>query len=248
MPIPKEKSHGERGMRVGPGRIEIHVDGQRTGPPDGERGEERPALFDILAGEAKGQEQAEKTVDGRGEGHGDAVGSRETVGGDGGTEGAGEKDAGVREEEKRRPKNRGADSEMVVEVAGGRSKGKPGLVIFVEARAAEAGVGGLVVLGEIETVLDQRSASKGVIADAIAAHPGIEKREREKKEKQKQAFRVARTARGRCAEVWLVHVRVTRRKPFLFPTAIIIGQHGDVEPITQDRGRDLVLHTTVAVL
>ncbi len=136
----------------------------------------------ILAREAEGQEQAEKTVDGGGEGHGDAVGSRETVGGDGGTEGAGEKDTGMREEEKRRPKNRGANGEMVVEAAGGRSKGKPGLVVFVEARPTETFVGVLIVPGEIETVLNQRSASKSVIADAIAAHPGIKKRKREKEE------------------------------------------------------------------
>ncbi len=175
-------------MRVGPGGIEIHIDGQRTGQPDGESGEKRPAFFDILAGEAEGQEQAEKTVDAGGEGHADAVGSGETVGGDGGTEGAREKDAGVCEEEKRRPENRGADGEMVVEAAGGRSKRKLGQVVFVEARSAEAGVGMLVVFGEIETVLDQRGAGKGVVADAIAADPGVEKREREKKEKKKQTL------------------------------------------------------------
>ncbi len=94
----------------------------------------------------------------------------------------------MREEEKRGPENRGADGEMVVEVAGGRSKGGPGLVIFVEARPAEAGVGGLIVPGEIERVLDQRSASKSVVTDAIAANPGVEKRQREKKEKKKQAL------------------------------------------------------------
>src|SRR6266851_2879741 len=163
-------------MRVGPGWIEIHVDGKRTGPPDGERGEEGPALLHILAREAEGQEQAEKTIEGSGEGHGDAVGSGETVGGDGGTEGAGEKNAGMREEEKRRPENRGADGEMVVKVAGGRSKAGFGLVIFVKARPTETFVGVLIVLGEIETVLDQRSAGEGVVADTIAAHPGVEKR------------------------------------------------------------------------
>ncbi len=188
VPIPKEKGNGESGMRVGPGGIEIHVDGERTGPPGGERGDKRPALYDILAGDAEGQEQAEKTVEGGGEGDGNAVGSGETVGGDGRTQGAREEDAGMREKKKRRPENRGADGEMVVEVAGGRSKGGPGLVIFVEARPAEAGVGGLIVPGEIERVLDQRSASKSVVTDAIAANPGVEKRQREKKEKKKQAL------------------------------------------------------------
>ncbi len=151
----------------------------------------------ILAREAEGQEQAEKTVERSGESHGDAVGSGKTDGGDGGTEGASEKDAGGF-----------------------------GLIIFVKARPAETFVGQLIVPGEIKTVLNQRSAGKGVIADAIAAHPRVEKREREKKENQKQALRYTRGARGRCAEVWLVHERVTRRKPFLFPAAIIAGKHG----------------------
>src|SRR4029077_1168809 len=131
MPIPEKKRDGESGVRVGPGGIEIHVDGQRTGPPDGESGEKRPTLVDIFAGETKGEEQAEKYVEGGGEGHGDAVGSGKAVGGDGGTEGAGENDAGMREEEKGRPEDGGADGEMVVETAGGRSKAGLGLVIFV---------------------------------------------------------------------------------------------------------------------
>ena len=38
MPIPEEKSDGESGMRVGPGGIEVHVDGKRAGPPDGDGG------------------------------------------------------------------------------------------------------------------------------------------------------------------------------------------------------------------
>ncbi len=106
MPIPKKKSHRESGMRVRPGGIEIHVDGERAGPPDGKGGEERPALFDILACKAEGQEQAEKTIERSGEGHGDAVRGGKTVGGDGGTEGAREKNARVREEQKRHPENR----------------------------------------------------------------------------------------------------------------------------------------------
>jgi len=116
----------------------------------------------------------------------------------------------MREEEKRHPENGGADGEMVVEVAGGRAKGEPGLVIFVKARGAEAFVGVLIVLREVETVLDQRSAGKSVIADAIATDPGVEKGQREKEEKKKQALRIAGVARGRCAEVWLVHQRSTR--------------------------------------
>jgi len=36
----------------------------------------------------------------------------------------------------------------------------------------------------------------------------------------------------------LVHEGNTRRKPFLLLAAIITGQHDDVEPISQDRGKD----------
>ncbi len=53
MPIPEEKSDGESGMRVRPRRIEVHVDGQRAGPPDGDSGEERPTLVDVLARETE---------------------------------------------------------------------------------------------------------------------------------------------------------------------------------------------------
>src|SRR5882762_1192103 len=188
-------------MRVGPGRIEIHVDGERASPPHGERGEQRPALFHIVAREAEGQKQAEESIERSGQGHGGAVRSGKTVCGDGGTEGTRKKDADVREEKKRRPENSGADGEMVFEVIGGCSKGGPKLTAFVEAGAAEAFVGVAVVLGEIEIVLDERSAGKGVVADAIAAHPRVQKRKRENPKEKKQALRFSRAARRRCAEV-----------------------------------------------
>src|ERR1700674_2900413 len=188
----------------------------------------------------EGEKQAKESVDGGGERHGDAVRRGETVGSDGGTQSAREKDAGMRDEEKRHPENRGADGEMVVEVAGGSSKVGLGLVIFVDARPAEAFVGMPIVFGEIETVLDQRSASKSIIADAVPTHPGVEKRQRKKKKKKEQALRFARAAKRRWAEVFLVHERGIRRKLLLSPAAIITGQQHDVEPISQDRGRDLV--------
>ena len=144
--------------------------------------------------EAEGQKQAEKTVDGSGERHCDAVRSGKAVGGYGRTEGAREKDAGMRDEEKRRPENSRADGEMTFQVAGGRSKLGLGLAVLVEAHRAKTFVGMPVILGEIEIVLDERSAGKGVIADAIAAHPGIEKWERDEKEKYKQAHGITRAA------------------------------------------------------
>ena len=113
-------------------------------------------------------------------------------------------------EKKRSPENGGANREMVIEVAGGRAKFGLRLAIFVEARAAKTLVGMPVVFGEIEIVLNQRGAGKRVITDAIAAHPGIEKWERTKKEKEKQALGITRAGKRRWAEVLLVHERGTR--------------------------------------
>lgn len=210
VPIPEEESDGERGVCVGPGRIEVHVDGQGAGPPDGDGGEERPTFADVLARETESEEQTEKAIDGGGERHGDAIGGGETVGGDGGTEGASEQDGGVGEEEEGSPENRGADGEVIFEMAGGGAKVGFGLAIFVEARAAKTFVGMPVVFGEIEIVLNQRGAGKGVIADAIAAHPGIEKWERTKKEKKEQALGITRAGKRGWAEVLLMHEQGTR--------------------------------------
>ena len=146
----------------------------------------------------------------------------------------------MREEEKRHPKNRGSHGEMVVKVAGGRSIIGFGLAVFIEARPAETVVGMLIVSSEIETALNQRSTSKGVVADAVAAHPGVEERQREKKKKNEQALRFTRAANRRGTEVLLGHERGTRQKLLLSPATILTGQHHDVEPISQDRGRDLV--------
>src|SRR6266513_1310775 len=146
----------------------------------------------------------------------------------------------MREEEKRRPEYRGANREMIVEVARGRSKIGFGLAVFVEARSAETIVGMLIVPGEIETVLNQRSASKGVVADAVAAHPGVEERQREKKKNDEEALRFTRATKRRGAEILLGHERGTRRK-LLLPRLPSLQDSITMRSQTpQDRGRDLV--------
>ena len=90
------------------------------------------------------------------------------------------------EEKKRSPENGGADGEVIFEMAGRRAKVGLGLALFVKARAAKTFVGVAVVFGEIKIVLDQRGAGKRVITDAVAAHPGIQKRKRDKPENKKQ--------------------------------------------------------------
>ena len=75
---------------------------------------------------------------------------------------------------KRSPENGGPDGEVILEMAGEGAKFGLGLAAFVEARAAKTFIGMPVVFGEIEIVLNQGGAGKGVITDAVAAHPGIE--------------------------------------------------------------------------
>ena len=191
VPIPQEKRDDESGLGMRPGGIEVHVNGKRAGPPNGERGEQGPALVDIFARETERNQEAEKTVDGGGEGHGDAIGSGETVGGNCGAEGAGEKNAGVGKEKKRGPEDGGANGEVIIEMAGSRAEFGDWLAVFVETIFAEAFVGVLVIGGEIEIVLDQGGASVSVVADAVAAHPGIEHGEREQEEHQEEEFRFA---------------------------------------------------------
>ncbi len=99
----------------------------------------------------------------------------------------------MRGHEKRRPENGGSDGEMVIEMAGAGAKFRGGLAIFVETIFAEAGVGFLIVAGEIEIVLDQRSADESVVAHAVTANPGIKHGQGEQKEHEKQALRLAGT-------------------------------------------------------
>src|SRR5260370_14919909 len=133
----------------------------------------------------------------------------------------------MREEKKRSPEHRRAHGEMILEMARGRSKIGPGLVAFVEARPAETFVGVLIVLGEIETGLDQRRACKSVVANAIATHPGIEKRKRAQEKKKKPALRFARAMRGRCAEILPIHERGSPPNNFSILAATTIRQHLD---------------------
>ena len=49
--------------------------------------------------------------------------------------------------------------------------------MFIKLRIAKTLVSVLIILGEIETVLNQQSASKSVIAYTIAAHPRIQERQ-----------------------------------------------------------------------
>jgi len=89
------------------------------------------------------------------------------------------------------------DGEMVVEVAVGVRKSGLGW-LFSSRRGRGSFRWRVDSPGEIETVLNERSAGESVIADAIAANPGIDERQREKKKKKEQrsALRERRKAMG----------------------------------------------------
>src|SRR4029077_5363783 len=162
IPVPQEKGHNKSRERMRPRRIEIHVNGERAGPPDGKSSEQRPAFVNVFAGDAKGNEQAEKTVEGGGERHRDPIRRGKTVGGNCGAHGTREENGGGREAEKGGPENSRSHGEVILQMAGGGAGFRSGLAVFVETIFAEAGVGLLIVSGEIEIVLDEGGAGESV--------------------------------------------------------------------------------------
>src|SRR5256885_9387315 len=172
-PVREEDGDDESRVSVRPGWIEVHVDGERAAAPNGEIGEESPTFGDKFFGETKGEEESEKTVDRCAKGHRVAIRRGETVGGHAGPEGAGDKNATVRHEKKRRPKDGRTNGEMIFKMAGRRAEVSARLAGFVETAFAETGVGMLIVGGEIEIVLNEERAGVGVITDAVASDPGI---------------------------------------------------------------------------
>ena len=157
-----------------PGRIEVHVDGERTGPPDRDSGDEGSSFADVFFGEAEGEQKTEETVESRGDGHGVTVRRGKSIGCKLGTESAGNENAGVGGDEKRTPENSGADGKMILEMAGLRSETILWRTIFIQAGFAKGGVGALIVLVKVEVMLDEQGTGERVISDAVPAYPRIE--------------------------------------------------------------------------
>src|SRR5271165_461081 len=132
-----------------PGRIEVHVNGQRTGPPDGDGGEERTPRIDVLTSDAEREKEAEESVNGGGQRHCQTVWGGKTVGRHGGTQCASEQHSAVGQEEERAPEDGRSKGEMIFEMARGRAKLGLEVPIFVKPRAPETGVGVAVVVFEI---------------------------------------------------------------------------------------------------
>jgi hypothetical protein len=90
-------------------------------------------------------------------------------------------------------------------------RGKKLTSVFVNARLAEALVGMPIILGEIEVVLDELSADKGVVADTIAAHPRIEERECEHENQAQEKLSKYRELTGQEREPKAKNARATTR-------------------------------------
>jgi len=58
---------------------------------------------------------------------------------------------------------------------------------------------------EIKAVLDQRSARVSVVADAVAADPGIEEGQRKEKEEEEPTLEFVRTGLTRRACAMILH-------------------------------------------
>src|SRR5580692_1692522 len=99
-----------------PRRIEIHVYRERTGPPDADSCEKRPALGEIFSGQREGEPESQKSVEGGGESHGGHVGRRKSVSGNVGAEVVAQEHAHVGDEEEWEPKQRGPDGPEIADV------------------------------------------------------------------------------------------------------------------------------------
>jgi hypothetical protein len=146
----------------------------------------------ILASEAKRDKEGKETVEGRGKGKGVAVGSRKAVGWNRGTKMTSYQNAAMSEEEERRPQDGRTDGEMVLEMTGARPEVGLGLAEGIETSFTEGLVGFLVVMSKVETMLNKRRASVSVVANPIAANPGIDKRQGKNKKDNEDTLKRAR--------------------------------------------------------
>jgi hypothetical protein len=116
---------------------------------------------------------------------------------------ASQEHGGVREQKERGPEDGRTSGEMIVEMTGTGTKNGPGQAVFIEAHFAKAGVRRLVVVLEIEIVFDEGRACERVIANAIAAHPGIDQWQgEEEKHKEKTLEFPSATGPSRDQMIW----------------------------------------------
>ena len=125
---------------MGPRRIEIHINGQRTREPNSERGEESPPLWHARPCHSKRDPYGQKTIQSRGESHRDSVGPGKTVRGNMPAQGVIQEDADVRDNQEGSPKDRGPHGEMVFQTARWSIAGFIYLTVGVHVAHSKTGV------------------------------------------------------------------------------------------------------------
>src|SRR2546430_1385448 len=162
---------------MGPGRIEIHINGQRTGAPNGESGKKGPALLDVLSSKGIGKKQTKESVNGGAKGHGQGVGSGETIGRNVPAKSISGKHGGVRHKQKGSPKHGRTDGEEVIDISGFR------VLIWIElpdgkgSRFRKIKIRVPPIFFESQIVLYERRTSISVVSDAVPMHDRVYQRQ-----------------------------------------------------------------------
>src|SRR5712664_1504954 len=160
-----------------PGGIEIHINGKRTGTPDGKSGKKGPAILDIFPGEGIRKKESEEIVNSGAKGHGHDVGSGETIGWNARAKSVSEKHEGVRRKQKGSPKHGRTDGEEVTDVSGFGVLTWNELPVGEGSRLRKVRIGVAPIFFETQIVLYERRASISVISDAVAVHDRIHQRQ-----------------------------------------------------------------------
>src|SRR5229473_55554 len=171
-----------------PGGIEIHVNGKRTGAPDGKSGKKGPAILDIFPGEGIQKKESEETVNSGAKGHGHDVGSGETISWNARAKSVGEKHNGVRRKQKGNPKHGRTDGEEVTDVSGFRVLTWIELPVGKGSRLRKIQIRVPPIFFESQVVLNERRASISVVSDAVPMHERIHQRQRQKKQYEEDSY------------------------------------------------------------
>src|SRR5215472_3923626 len=184
IPIPEKKSHRKDGVRVRPCGIEIHVNRERAGAPNSQRGEKGPARFHVLPGQRVGKKQAQKTVNSGADGHGQEVRKREAVRRNVRAQSVAKQHNAVGREEKGRPEKGRSDGKQVAYVTSLCVLGREELAAGQRAGLGKEKIRTAPVFFEMKIVLNQRSAGVGVVANAVTMNNRIYQGKRKEKKKE----------------------------------------------------------------
>ncbi len=185
VPIPEEERDGESRMRVRPGGVEIHINGERTPPPNAHGREKCPLFSNIFSGKREREQKPQKTVNCRTQCHGHEIGNGETVGGNGHSQKVQKQNEQVSEQKKREPKNGWTDREQITDVARFRVLFRQKLAIPPSSGLRKIQIGVPPVFLEVQAVFYQGSTRIGIVSDSIAMNDGIDQGQG-KNEEQKE--------------------------------------------------------------